>query len=59
MKNSTPLYCLAVLSANTKVGKIPGCVREVSLKRYEGSQNETGFLVTLEYMGWMLLDIGT
>lgn len=59
MKNSTPLYCLVVLSANTKVGKIPGCVHEVSFKCYEGSQVKTDFLVTLECMGWMLLHIGT
>lgn len=45
-----------VFSANTKVGKIPGGVHEVCFKCYEGSQIKTDFLVTLECMGWILLD---
>lgn len=41
MKNSTPLYRLVGLSANTKAAKIPGCVHEVSFKCYKGSQIKT------------------
>lgn len=59
MKNSTPYYSPVKLSANTKAGKVPGYMHEVSFKCYEGSQIKIDFLLALECVGFILLDIET
>lgn len=57
MKNFTPYDSPVKLSTNTKVGKIPGYVHEVSFKCSEGSQIKTDFLLALECVDFILLEI--